>query len=126
MREAEDLHHVTMLGLFEQAPDEWILPWSILSEVDYLLATRVGTKAQQAFMTDLAAGAFSLEWGDPADLVRANQLCLQYADLGIGLVDGTVIGVAERLGAAAIATLHLRHFGAIRIEDDPRLYPRDL
>ena len=50
----------------------------------------------------------------------------QYADLKIGLVDGVVISVAERLRAMAIATLDLRHFGAIRIEGQPLLFPRDL
>lgn len=124
--DADDRHHGALRDLFERAPDEWILPWSVLPEVDYLLGTRVGRRAQQAFILDLATGAFSLEWGDPADLVRANELCLRYADLGIGLVDATVIGIAERLEVAAIATLDLRHFGTIRIEGEPRLYPRDL
>ena len=53
-------------------------------------------------------------------------LCDEYADLKMGLVDGVVIGVAERLEATAIATFDLRHFGAVAIEGNPRLYPRDL
>ncbi|MGH7676164.1 MAG: hypothetical protein ACREMV_12915 [Gemmatimonadales bacterium] len=46
--------------------------------------------------------------------------------MAVGLVDGVVISVAERLGAAAIATLDLRHFGAVAIEGKPKLVPRDL
>ena len=42
-----------------------------------------------------------------------------------GLVDGAVIAVAERLGAEAIATLDLRHFGAVAIRGRPRVLPRD-
>jgi hypothetical protein len=34
--------------------------------------------------------------------------------------------VAERLRADAIATLDLRHFGAVPIKGSPKLYPRDL
>ena len=124
--DADDRHHDTVRQLFEDDPDEWVLPWAILPEVDYLLATRVGGRAQSAFLDDLAAGAFAVEWGDQADVQRANALCDQYADLKIGLVDGVVIGVAERLGAAAIATFDLRRFGAVGIEGNPRLYPRDL
>jgi hypothetical protein len=41
-------------------------------------------------------------------------------------VDGVVISVAERLGADAIATLDVRHFGAVRIKGAPALLPRDL
>ena len=49
------------------------------------------------------------------------------ADTGaiIGLVDAAVIAIAERLGAGAIATLDLKHFGAVAIRGRPRLLPRD-
>lgn len=124
--DADDSHHESIRQLFEQNPDEWVLPWAILPEVDYLLATRVGARAQSAFLDDLAAGAFAVEWGDQADVQRANSLCDQYADLKMGLVDGVVIGVAERLEATAIATLDLRHFGVVVIEGRPLLFPRDL
>jgi hypothetical protein len=46
--------------------------------------------------------------------------------LRLGLVDGVVLAVAERLAAAAIATLDLRRFGAVSIKGQPRLLPRDL
>ena len=124
--DADDRHHESIRQLFEQNPDEWVLPWAILPEVDYLLATHVGARAQSAFLDDLAAGAFAVEWGDQADVQRANSLCDQYADLKMGLVDGVVIGVAERLEATAIATLDLRHFGVVVIEGRPLLFPRDL
>ena len=124
--DADDRHHESVRQLFEQNPDEWVLPWAILPEVDYLLATRVGARAQSAFLDDLAAGAFAVEWGDQADVQRANSLCDQYADLKMGLVDGVVIGVAERLEATAIATFDLRHFGVVVIQGRPLLFPRDL
>ncbi len=124
--DADDRHHESVRQLFEDDPDEWVLPWAILPEIDYLLATRVGARAQSAFLDDLAAGAFAVEGGDQGDLQRANTLCDQYADLKMGLVDGVVIGVAERLEATAIATLDLRHFGVVVIEGRPLLFPRDL
>ena len=124
--DADDRHHESVRQLFEQNPDEWVLPWAILPEVDYLLATRVGERAQSAFLDDLAAGAFAVEWGDQADVQRANSLRDQYADLKMGLVDGVVIGVAERLEATAIATFDLRHFGVVVIQGRPLLFPRDL
>ena len=40
-------------------------------------------------------------------------------------MDAVVIAVAERLKAEAIATLDLKHFGAVRIAGNPRLLPRD-
>ena len=124
--DADDRHHAPLRSLFARDPGAWVIPWAVLPEVDYLLATRVGRTAQQALVEDLAEGAFQVEWGSPEDLERARELDARYPALAISLVDGAVIAVAERLGADAIATLDLRHFGAIEIDGDPRLLPRDL
>ena len=48
-------------------------------------------------------------------LRRANEIAIRYKTLRIGLVDAAVIAAAERLRATAIATLDLRHFGAVTI-----------
>ncbi len=124
--DADDRHHGPLRALFEEDPDAWVVPWAVLPEVDYLLATRVGRPAQRAFLADLAEGAFHVEWGRLEDLERARELDARDRSLGLGLVDAAVIALAERLGAGAIATLDLRHFGAVEIEGGPRLVPRDL
>lgn len=124
--DADDRHHEALRDLFEEDPDAWILPWAILPEVDYLLTAHVGQKAEEAFLADLAASVYRVEWGDEADLERAREIAHRYRSLKLGLVDGAVIAMAERLGAKAIATLDLRHFGAVAIKGRPRLLPRDL
>ena len=123
--DARDKHHAAMVELFEHDPGAWVLPWAILPEVDYLLLRHVSARAEQAFLADLAAGAFAVEWGEEADLDRANALCAKYRALELGLVDGVVIAVAERLRARAIATLDVRDFGAVDIIGTPGLLPRD-
>lgn len=124
--DADDRHHETMRKLFEDGDSPWVLPWAILPEVDYLLSAHVGVRAEEAFLADLASGIFAVEWGREADLVAAERLCRRHRALRLGLVDSVVIAVAERLKADAIATLDLRHFGAVRIRGGPRLIPRDL
>ncbi|HUF28778.1 MAG TPA: PIN domain-containing protein [Gemmatimonadaceae bacterium] len=123
--DAGDRYHEELRALFEEDPGAWILPWAILPEVDHLLLRHVGASAGRAFLRDLAEGAFSVEWGEEADLARARALCERYTALELGLVDGVVIAVAERLRAPAIATLDLRDFGAVSIVGAPRLLPRD-
>jgi hypothetical protein len=120
-----DRHHDDVRLLYEADPDAWVLPWAILPEVDYLTATHLGQRAQDLWLADLASGAFSVEWGRPEDLVAAERLCRRYKALRVGLVDAVVIAVAERLRASAIATLDLKHFGAVAIKGRPRLLPRD-
>ena len=85
----------------------------------------MGPRAEEAFLADLADGVFHVEWGREDDLVRAHALVRQHRALELGLVDGIVIAVAERLRASAIATLDLRHFGAVAITHGPALLPRD-
>jgi len=85
-----------------------------------------GARAEEAFLADLASGLYGVEWGDKRDLNRARDLCAKYRALRLGLVDGVVVVITERLGAEAIATHDLRHFGAGAIKGRPRLFPRDL
>ncbi len=120
-----DSHHADLLAIYASDPDQWVLPWAILPEVDYLVATHLGSKAEEAFLDDLSSGAFRVEWGEDADLARASALATRYRALKLGLVDATVMAIAERLRANAIATLDLRHFGAVSIKGDPALLPRD-
>lgn len=126
LADAGDRHHEQLRALFEDDPGAWVLPWAILPEVDYLLLTHLGAKVELVFLEDLARGSYAVEWGDASDLARAHELCKRYESLAMGLVDGVVMAVAERLGARAIATLDLRHFGAVEIRGEPKLYPRDL
>jgi predicted nucleic acid-binding protein len=124
--DADDRHHVPLRDLFEEEGESWVLPWAVLPEVDYMVGTHVGQQAEEAFLGDLAAGSFAVEWGVQGDLARALKLCQRHRALRLGLVDAVVIAVAERLGASAIATLDVRHFGAVSIRGQPKLLPRDL
>jgi hypothetical protein len=124
--DADDRHHAALRRLFEEDADSWVLPWAILPEVDYLLGAHVGARAQERFAGDLASGAWAIEWGDPADLVRGEEISRRHRGLRLGLVDSVVMAVAERRRADAIATLDLRHFGAVTLRGRPRLVPRDL
>lgn len=124
--DAEDRHHRVLLDLWESRQDEWVLPWAILPEVDYLLREHVTAEAAGLFLADVAAESFVVEYGQPSDIRRAVQLDRKYRALELGLVDGVVAAVAERLHARAIATLDLRDFGALALKGSPQLYPRDL
>jgi predicted nucleic acid-binding protein len=124
--DADDIHHAALRALFEQAPRAWRLPWAILPEVDYLAAKNLGGGVAERFLDDIASGAFAVEWGEPADLERARALHRRYRSLRFGLVDAVVMAVAERRRASAIATLDLRHFGAVKLRGNPKLVPRDL
>jgi uncharacterized protein len=120
-----DRHHHALRDLFDEADQGWILPWAILPEVDYLVSTHIGVRAQEAFLADLADGIFQVSWGDETDLAAAGALAKKYRALRLGLVDAVVIATAARLRADAIVTLDVRDFAAVKIPGSPRLLPRD-
>ncbi len=120
-----DKHHAALKELYLRNPEAWLLPWAVLPEVDHLVATQLGARAQTAFLDDLASGGFVVEWGREEDLVRARELHARYRSLRLGLVDAVVLALAERLQADAIATLDVRHFAAVTLRTKPRLIPRD-
>lgn len=119
-------NHRILRELYEADPHAWTLPWAILPEVDYLLATHVSHKAQEAFLADLAGGTLHVTWGEDGDVDVAQQIIARHRALKLGLVDAVVMATAIRLGAQAIATLDVRHFSAVALPGHPKLLPRDV
>lgn len=122
----DDRHHARVRELFEK-DRQWLLPWAILPEVDYLAAKLLGDDVARAFVDDLKEGLFAVDASVDLDLPRAAELMSQYAALRIGLVDAVVMAQAERHKAAVIVTTDARHFRAVRLatKPAPRLVPLD-
>jgi predicted nucleic acid-binding protein len=89
------------------------IPGLVLAEVDYFL--RSERRAMRALIRDLGRGAFTYAAPSLDLLERAMEMDRQYADLGLGLVDSSVVALAEELGVYRLATRDLRHFSAIRL-----------
>lgn len=113
--------------LVENAPDHRLfrnaidkartryIPALVLAELDYFL--RNERRAMQAFMHDVARGAFTYVPPSLDQLSRAMEIDRRYADLGLGLVDSSVVALAEALGVRRLATRDVRHFAAVRLAD---------
>ena len=72
------------------------VPALVLAELDYFL--RNERRAMESLVRD--------------DLSRAMEVDRRYSDLGLGLVDGSVIALAEGLGIRRLATRDVRHFAS--------------
>jgi uncharacterized protein len=86
----------------------------VVTEVAYVVATRLGTEPEVRFLGDLAAGTFSVEPVAVRDWMRIAELVARHRDLPLGTVDASVVATAERLGVQDIATLDRRHFNVVR------------
>ena len=112
--DADDAHHAASLELLETHPGPLLVPMLVITEVAYLLATRLGPGAEVRFLGDLAAGNLIPEPVDAADWLRIARLVAQYDDLPLGTVDASVVAAAERLEITEIATMDRRHFSVVR------------
>lgn len=68
-------------------------------------------------MHDRARGAFTYAAPTVGPLSRAMEVDRRFADLGLGLVDGSIVALAESLGSRRLATRDVRHFAAVRLRD---------
>jgi predicted nucleic acid-binding protein len=86
----------------------------VITEVTYLLGTRLGVDAEVRFLGDLAAGNLIAEPVRPEDWLEIAELVARYGDLPLGSADASVVVAAERLGITDIATLDRRHFTVVQ------------
>ncbi|MEP6650621.1 MAG: PIN domain-containing protein [Lapillicoccus sp.] len=112
--DADDAHHAASLELLESHPGPLVVPTLVVTEVAYLLATRLGTGPEIRFLGDVASGSFVIEPVAAPDWLRIAELVGHYRDLPLGTVDASVVAAAERLGVGEVATWDRRHFGVLR------------
>ena len=112
--DADDRHHQPCRELLESHPGPLLVPILVVTEVAYLLASRLGPEAEVRFLGDLAAGVLVPEQVRAADWLRITELVWRYRDLPLGAVDAAVITACERLHLSTIATLDRRHFAVVR------------
>lgn len=91
------------------------VPGLVLAEVDYFL--RDERPAMRALMDDVARGAFTCAPPPLDQLGRAMEVDRRFGDLGLGLVDASIVALAETLGVRRLATRDVRHFAAVRLRD---------
>jgi predicted nucleic acid-binding protein len=102
------------LQLLESYSGPLLVPQLVITEVCYLIETRLGWKAEVRFLGDLSSGNFTTAPVLPGDWMRIAELTARYHDLPLGTVDASVVALAERLGLEVIATLDRRHFTVVR------------
>jgi len=122
-----DAHHEEVSAWVQAESDDLVTTPLIVAEADHLAAVRGGPAAAAALRSDLAAGAYIVEWW-PEAIGVAVRVAERYADAGVGLADASLVALAHRHETVDVATLDERHFRALRPltgGDAFRLLPRD-
>lgn len=124
--DAGQRRHQEVAAVMASAEGPFSLSPFVLAELDYLLATKVGPKAQEAFLDEVARGAFDVESFSAADVKRALEVIRRFSDLAIGLADASIVVLAGRHACDTVLTLDERHFRVLRAGEMPfRLLPSD-
>ncbi|GAA0384653.1 type II toxin-antitoxin system toxin ribonuclease C26 [Microbispora corallina] len=109
-----DAYHSVSARLLSTLPGRLLVPTTVLVETSWHVEKNLGGKAEAAFLASLAQGELELTELLPDDLHRASELVETYVELRLGLVDASVVALAERLGVHQVATVDRRHFTVIR------------
>jgi len=111
--DASQRHHAAAAAALRASEGPLLLSPFVLAELDYLLATRVSTKAAAALLDQVADGAYRLEPMTAGDIARASEIIGRYRDLELGVADASLVVLAERYRTSDILTLDQRHFRAL-------------
>ena len=96
-----------------------LIPSTILPEVDYLATKYLGERASRTFLEDLQEGYFEYIAITLEDITNATKIMAQYKAFPLGLVDASLVVLAERYGINKILTLDRRHFNTIKTQNFP-------
>lgn len=109
-----DRHHERAVSV-AQTETLWV-PSTVIPEVDYMVTKYLGERAATAFLDDLTEGLFHYVVVEIADIQKAVSVMKQYRDVPLGIVDASLVALAERYQIQKILTLDRRHFSLIQPE----------
>lgn len=111
--DSRDRAHALAKSMVTRLGRRLVVPDGVAVEVDYFVRTRLTGTAARRFVRAMADGEVSVAFLTPGLLRRAAEIDEQYADLGLGLVDASVMAIAERHDLP-ILTFDFEHFRATR------------
>ena len=109
-----DQAHESCVALLGRVPSPLVVPALVVSEASYLIERHVGAHAERALANAFRMGELVVEPVEPSDWNRISELVDTYADLPLGIVDASIVALAERLNVTTLATLDRKHFTVVR------------
>ena len=113
--DAGDRHHRRCRDWLSRTEVPLIVPVPVVTETCYFIERAGRPEIEAEFLASFDTGKrFQMVDLGADDWMRVRALVLDYADLPLGVVDASVVAVAERLGTPEIASLDHRHFTVVR------------
>ena len=106
--------HQSCVDLLAQHSNTLATTAPVVAETAWLIESRLGPGAESLLLTMIVAGSVDVIDLEMSDYQRCIALIDTYRDLGLGLVDASLVAVAERLNLPTIATRNHRDFTVVR------------
>lgn len=110
--DSSDRHHRTAHQAIDGYTGPLLLSPLILAETDYLVAKRLGGRAERTFLTEVTDRVYRLVSFEDDDMQAATELVSAYADMTIGIADASVAVLAGRYRSVDLLSVD-QHFRTI-------------
>jgi predicted nucleic acid-binding protein len=112
--DADDDDHERCSRLLRDRRGELTVPAPVIPETAWQIERNLGPASEAGFLRLITSGEIRVVDLTIADYGRCAELIETYADMGLGLVDASVVTVAENLAVRTVASLNRRDFTVIR------------
>jgi hypothetical protein len=112
--DTDEPDHQAVAAVIDDTDEPLVVSPYVVTELDYLVASRLGVAAELAVLAELAGGAWDLAAIDEQGLRDARGVIERYADQRIGVADASNAVLAARYRTHTIVTLDHRHFDVLR------------
>ncbi|MGH9121511.1 MAG: type II toxin-antitoxin system VapC family toxin [Acidimicrobiales bacterium] len=112
--DSDDQDHDRCAQLVRDHHRQLAVPAPVIVETSWQIERNLGAASEAGFLGLVIGGEVEVINLSIDDYRRCVVLIETYADMGLGLVDASVVAIAERLGISTIATLNRRDFTVVR------------
>ncbi len=110
----DDTDHPRCAQLLRDHRGQLLVPAPVIPETCWQIERNLGAGSEAGFLRLIVTGELVVIDLAIADYRRCVELIERYADLGLGLVDASVITVAENHQITTLAILNERDFRVVR------------
>lgn len=112
--DADDADHDSCARLLRDHRGRLSTTAPVVPECSWQIEHHLGPIAEARFLRLIVSEELKVVDLTLADYARCVELIETYADLGLGLVDASIIAVCEKLAVSTVATLNRRDFTVVR------------
>jgi predicted nucleic acid-binding protein len=112
LADRDDRWHARCVEYLKRTREMLLVPVTVIPEAGYLIHDRLGADAERRFVRSIVDRELTVESLRDADWKRIGELLDDYERIGV--VDASVVAIAERLKLDTIATTDRGDFSTVR------------